>query len=189
MKRVILIRHGATAGNLERRYIGRTDEPLCEEGIRQITALQEKQLCARRVFVSPMLRTRQTAELLFPQQEHILVPDLRETDFGAFEGKTAAELSDDPAYQNWVDGWCRGPIPGGESKAEVSARCCAAFCEAIQQVEEGECAAFVIHGGVIMALTERFAADDGDFYAYHIGNGGYLLCEWEKERLCVLEKG
>jgi len=189
VKRVLLIRHGATTGNLERRYIGRTDEPLCAEGIRQITALKEKQLRAHRVFVSPMLRTRQTAEILFPQQEHILIPDLRETDFGSFEGKTAAELSGNNAYQAWVDGWCSGPIPGGESKAEVSARCCAVFCEAMKQVKEGDCAAFVIHGGSIMALTERFAMGGGDFYAYHIGNGGILLCEWEKETLRVLEKG
>lgn len=34
--KLIFIRHGKTAGNLERRYIGRTDEPLCDEGIAEI---------------------------------------------------------------------------------------------------------------------------------------------------------
>ena len=42
MNRLILIRHGATAGNLQRRYIGRTDEPLCEAGIQQVLALREQ---------------------------------------------------------------------------------------------------------------------------------------------------
>ena len=189
MKQVLLIRHGATAGNLERRYIGRTDEPLCEEGIRQITALRQKQLKAERIFVSPMLRARQTAEILFPHQNHTVVEDLRETDFGIFEGKTAAELSGNPAYQQWVDGWCIGPVPEGESKADLSERCCAAFCKTIAQVKDGECAAFVVHGGVIMALLERFGPEESDFYQYHVKNSGYVRCEWEKGRLHVLEKG
>ena len=44
MKEIILIRHGATAGNLERRYIGRTDEPLCEQGRLQALWLQQQGL-------------------------------------------------------------------------------------------------------------------------------------------------
>lgn len=57
---IFFIRHGATEGNLRRRYIGRTDEPLCEAGIAQVKALQKRRLSVDRLFVSPMLRTRQT---------------------------------------------------------------------------------------------------------------------------------
>lgn len=64
MIELLFIRHGATAGNLRRCYIGRTDEPLCEAGIAQVKALQKRGLSVDRLFVSPMLRTRQTAELL-----------------------------------------------------------------------------------------------------------------------------
>ena len=189
MKTVLLIRHGATAGNLERRYIGRTDEPLCPEGVKQIEALREKQLAAQYIFVSPMRRAGETAEVLFPHQPHIVIDGLRETDFGMFEGKTAAELSDDAAYQAWVDGWCRGPIPDGESKEKVAERAAAAFLRAVDTVTEKSCAAFVTHGGVIMALLERFGVGNADFYDYHVKNGGYFRCLWDGKTLSILEKG
>ena len=66
MIELLFIRHGATEGNLRRRYIGRTDEPLCEAGIAQVKALQKRGLSVDRLFVSPLLRTRQTAD--FPSK-------------------------------------------------------------------------------------------------------------------------
>lgn len=98
---IFFIRHGATEGNLRRRYIGRTDEPLCEAGIAQVKALQKRGLSVDEVFVSPLLRTRQTADILFPKMHYTVVDGLIETDFGRFEGKSADKLSGDPAYQAW----------------------------------------------------------------------------------------
>ena len=49
--------------------------------------------------------------MLFPHQEHTILQDLRETDFGLFEGKNAAELVDNAAYRRWVDSGCQGRIP------------------------------------------------------------------------------
>ena len=67
-----LIRHGMTLGNVEHRYIGRqTDEPLSEDGRQQLEKRKDQwaQVCRTGdmpyVFVSPMLRCRQTAEILF----------------------------------------------------------------------------------------------------------------------------
>lgn len=93
---VLLLRHGQTQGNLEKRYIGKTDEPLLlddTESMRKISALQkrlEQEVIAgsQKLFVSPMLRCRQTAELLFPGQEQVVIDKLREMDFGRFEAKT-----------------------------------------------------------------------------------------------------
>lgn len=93
---IFFIRHGATEGNLRRRYIGRTDEPLCEAGIAQVKALQKRGLSVDRLFVSPMLRTRQTADILFPKMHYTVVDGLIETDFGRFEGKSADKLSATP---------------------------------------------------------------------------------------------
>lgn len=179
MKQVIFIRHGPTAGNLERRYIGRTDEPLLE-GWRPEIAVE-----ADRIFVSPMLRTRQTAALLFPGRDYTVVPDLRETDFGQFEGKTADELADCQAYRQWVDGGCTAPIPGGESVAAFKARCCRAFQLAVLDLPEGSTAAFVIHGGCIMAILEAYARPKREFYAYHVPNGAAVCCTLEGEVLTV----
>ncbi len=188
MIELYLIRHGATAGNRERRYIGRTDEPLCEEGIRQLDGLKARGLQPATLFVSPMLRTRQSAELLFPGMAYTAVPDLRETDFGDFEGKTANELAGDRDYQQWLDSMCLDPVPGGESVGQFKDRCCEAFLDImLSQPQDGKTVAFVIHGGVIMAVLERLAEPRRDFYEYHIKNGECFRCRYENGVITILE--
>ena len=182
---IFFIRHGATEGNLRRRYIGRTDEPLCEAGIAQVKALQKRGLSVNRLFVSPMLRTRQTADILFPKMHYTVVDGLAETDFGRFEGKSADKLSDDPAYQAWVDAMCLTPIPEGESVTDFKTRCCEAFAETIKNVPDGSRVGFVVHGGVIMAIMEPYARPKKDFYAYHIGNGECLQGVYDGETIQI----
>lgn len=186
MKRIFLIRHGSTAGNLQRRYIGRTDEPLCPRGVEQIQALAQAHLNADILFVSPARRTVETAEILFPGKPRTEVPGLWETDFGRFEGKTADELWETAEYRRWVDGNCLGPVPEGESADRFKERCCAAFLDCMARVPEEATAAFVIHGGCIMAILERFAVPKRSFYEYHIPNGTLAACTMEQGRL-VLE--
>ena len=70
---ILLARHGATAGNLLHRHLGVTDEPLCPEGR---AALQPVDEALETVFVSPLLRARETAAVLFPGAAQIPVPDL-----------------------------------------------------------------------------------------------------------------
>ena len=184
MKTVWFIRHGATAGNLERRYIGRTDEELCQLGIQQAMAITPPQVDM--LFVSPMLRTRQTAALVFPHQVQIIADDLRETDFGIFEAKTADELAENAAYRAWVDANCETPIPGGEAVNDFKARCVSAFLSAMEQVPDGQTAAFVIHGGCIMAILEALAEPKRGFYDYHIGNGQALAASFNGQTLVLL---
>ncbi len=83
--RVVLIRHSKTAGNLKGRYIGTTDEPLCEEGIRLLEG--KTYPTAELVYVSPMKRCRETASLIYPTLTQREEPLLRECDFGDFENK------------------------------------------------------------------------------------------------------
>lgn len=181
MKQLIFIRHGSTAGNLEKRYIGRTDEALCPLGIQQIEELKAQNFRPDFLFVSPMLRTRQTAEILFPKHSANIVENFRETDFGIFEGKSAAELSGSPEYQKWLDSFCLDAIPQGESVAAFKERCCRAFTDIAKSLPEASCTAFVVHGGVIMAILERFALPKRDFYDYHIGNGKFVCCTLDTE--------
>lgn len=183
MKQILFIRHGSTAGNLEKRYIGRTDEPLCEAGIQQVLSLKKCDFKPDVLFVSPMLRTKQTAELLFPEMAPQIVEDFRETDFGLFEGKTANELQDCPEYQAWLDSLCLAPIPDGEAVSEFKVRCCEAFYEIVRTLPEDCQAAFVVHGGVIMAIMERFDSRQLSFYDYHISNGSFLSVCWENDIL------
>jgi len=186
MNRVYFIRHGATAGNLQKRYIGCTDEPLCKQGVFQVFELKKYGLYADCIFSSPALRTVQTARILFPQAKIEIVEHFMETDFGIFEGKNAEELQDNPEYRLWVDSGCQTPIPDGESVTEFKMRCCNAFRDCMREIPDGKIAAFVIHGGGIMAILERFAQPHRDFYEYHIGNGCFLEGEWGNGRLSLI---
>ncbi len=165
--RVRLIRHGQTAGNRLRRYIGVTDQPLSPEGI-EAASRCAKDPALDRVWVSPLTRARETAAILFPNARQIVIDGLREMDFGTFENRSADEMRDDPAYRAWVDGMCRAACPGGESMADLSARAAAAFADLLRQAD-GD-VTIVTHGGVIMAILSQFAVPKKDFYDWYADN-------------------
>ncbi len=199
--RVLLIRHGRTQGNTERRYVGaRTDEGLSAEGRAELNVFG----CAEEVFgsaddapgkvlvvTSPMKRAIETAEIMFPwASDHITVDELRETDFGIFEGKTYEELSSDPerrgAYQAWIDSGGLDKIPGGESMEEARERSLAGFRKAVTAAREAgrsesdgaaTCEGSLIitaHGGTVMSVMSSLFG--GDYYDYYTGNGdGYIF--------------
>lgn len=174
--KVLLIRHGMTAGNALRRYIGRTDEPLSPQGFEAAQAA-----CGNTavdfVYVTPLLRTRQTAAILFPNAKQIIVDDLREMDFGDFEGRSADEMNNDQAYREWVDGSCMGQCPNGESTEAFKRRVLTAFEKTMyNHSPSAETAAFVVHGGTIMAVLEKYARPAMSFYDGYAKNCGGFLC-------------
>ncbi len=170
---VWLIRHGMTEGNLLRRYTGRTDEPLCAEGVRQLRALAPAPHTGR-VFVSPMRRARETASLLFPDARQVLLAGLREMDFGAFEGRSAEQMRDDPAYRAWVDGGCEAACPGGESMAAFAGRVLGAFYTAASLcIARGyERLVIVAHGGTVRSILAAYGRPARSFYEWDAPNGG-----------------
>ncbi len=159
---LMLLRHGATLWNLQHRYLGRTDQPLTPEGEKQAANLCGKLPAPELLFVSPLRRCTRTAELIWPHVPQIPIPDLRETDFGTFEGKTWAELKDFTAYRLWIDG--KGECPGGEDSAEVTRRVLRAADTCICQALVQNCTrvALVAHGGTTMTLLHAHLG--GDFY-------------------------
>jgi len=181
---IYLLRHGETAWNAERRYQGLTDIPLSERGL---AALGRADFAPERVYVSPLRRAAETAAVLFPGAEQVSVPGLREMDFGAFEGRNAGEMAEDPAYRTWVEGGCSGRCPGGEGWAEFSARTCAAFEELMEDAPDP--LVIVAHGGTQMAVLERYARPARPRYGWLCRNGGGFLLEagsWREERALTL---
>ena len=172
--RWVLIRHGQTQGNLEHRYIGcRTDDPLCAAG-REALRLG-RYPPASRVFASTMRRCIETAAILYPGIQAELVPDFRECDFGAFEGKHYTELSGRSDYQAWIKSGGALPFPGGESRDAFAARCVRAFEHLRDQAFQEDCA-LIVHGGTIMAIMERFALPRRGYFDYQVSNGeGFVL--------------
>lgn len=178
---ILLARHGATAGNLLHRHLGVTDEPLCDAGR---AALHPVDPAVGAVYVSPLLRTRQTAEILFPNARLLEIPALREMNFGAFENQNYEELSDNPAYRAWVDGFCEAPCPGGESRAQFCRRTCAAFDALVSEALERKESQLVIvaHGGTIMAVGERFVLPRRGYFEWKVPNGAVCRFTTDPQR-------
>ena len=176
---VILIRHGKTAGNLEKRYIGcRTDEPLCPAGIEEMQQRLRNRIypAVSRVFISPMRRCAETAALIYPDRSPVAVPDFRECDFGEFEGRNYRELSGDARYQAWIDSGGMLPFPGGESREQFCRRCLAAYRRLLPVFRETD-TALIVHGGTIMAIMEAMAKPASGYFDYQTENGGGFVLE------------
>lgn len=190
-----LIRHGQTQGNKLQRYIGTTDEDLSWEGAEALVPCSFGEPEA--VYVSPMKRCVQTAKILFPEKRLHILEELSECDFGDFENKSYLELSGNADYQAWVDSEGHLPFPGGESREEFQRRCLRGFARAVTGcIRKGvSFGAVVTHGGVIMNLMEAFSQEEGDFYSWHIGNGGGYKVALDQElwrrgqrKFLILEK-
>lgn len=174
--KLYFFRHAMTAGNASHRYIGSTDDALSEAGIAEAKRSGGSER-VKTVYVTPLKRTRETAKILFPKAEQIIVDGLREMDFGAFENRSAAEMASDDAYRAWVDGGCEGTCPGGESREKFCKRVQTSFAALLPRLKEsGGDAVFVVHGGTIMALISRFARPEVDYYDCAVKNcRGYSL--------------
>ncbi len=154
-----MARHGTTGPAYAGRYVGSTDAPLAPEGREEASALGKRfgELGIAKCFCSPLRRARETAEIAAgPLGVSIAVdPDLREVDFGKWEGKTFEEiLAEDPGgVEKWAAFAENFRFPGGEALRDFEARVGAA-AERIAAEGCGRIAA-VAHGGVIKAIVCR----------------------------------
>lgn len=168
-----LIRHGYTQGNFEKRYIGITDEPLCNKGISQLKG--NKYPICDSLYCSPMLRCIQTAKIIYPNMEINTIDDFKEIDFGDFENKNYLELSNNPDYQNWIDSNGTLPFPNGESKLNFSKRTYHAFQRVVSECDANQIS-MVIHGGTIMAIMEKLNPNS-DYFSFQVKNGDYITIQ------------
>lgn len=179
--KVVLTRHGATASNAEKRYCGAgSDEALSAEGANALLRMQASPFRGP-VYTSGMLRTEQTAKILYPLAHILRVPDLREMEFGLFEGKNYLDLTDNEDYRSWVEGGCRGLCPGGEDRASFVERCCRAFLQVIDsEARKGsDEARFVVHGGTIMSIVSEFSLPQLEYFSVMTVPGGTWTAHWD----------
>lgn len=155
--RLMLVRHGEAEGNRELRYLGRTDARLTERGRKQATALARPALwrAVSHIYTSPLLRALRTAEAIdaVVDGDLTIALELREMDFGAWEGLTRAEVRehDAEALAAWEAGVLPAP-PGGESLDAVYARV-VAFADGLAARHAGETLALVSHVTPIKMLA------------------------------------
>ncbi|CAB3768296.1 histidine phosphatase family protein [Paraburkholderia humisilvae] len=119
-REIWLIRHGETEWSLNGKHTGRTDIPLTERGREQARALVPLLGAVHfdAVWSSPRARALDTCRLAGLGERVEVEPELREWDYGIYEGRTTQEIRDSvPDWAVW-----HSPIPQGESAEQVQAR-------------------------------------------------------------------
>ncbi|MFG6115639.1 histidine phosphatase family protein [Halobacillus sp. MO56] len=154
---VYFIRHGLTQWNKEKRYLGHSDEPLLPELLYD-SRLLKQQLSTQsldQIFTSDLRRCMETTEYLVPDKPACADPNLREIDFGDWEGKTHHELENDPMYQHWINHWQMSAPPHGENYQSFRKRV-RSFLNDILKRDDRKNVLVVTHGGVIREVMNGF---------------------------------
>jgi broad specificity phosphatase PhoE len=150
---VVIVRHGETEWSLSGRHTGNTDLPLTDHGRDQAAGLAAK-LAGRDfelVLCSPLQRAVQTCRLAGFGDVTELCENLREWDYGDYEGLTTRQIRErNPDWNLWRDG-----CPGGEAPTAIGARADRVL-ERLSAAD-GDALAFA-HGHVLRVLTARWLA-------------------------------
>lgn len=130
------VRHGQVPANKEKRYIGKTDEDLSNDGVLELERLYSTHKFEKvdYLFSSPMLRCRRTCDILFPNVPYTVIDEFTEMNFGKFEMKNYNDLKNDTYYQKWIDSNGTLPFPDGESQSQFIKRCMSGFDKTIEYI-------------------------------------------------------
>jgi probable phosphoglycerate mutase len=156
-RRLVLLRHGRTAWNLEERAQGHTDVPLDEVGHAEAAAVAPvlARMSPARLWSSDLTRAMQTASYVAEATGLAVVPDarLRENDLGVRSGLTPVEFAEKfpVEYAAWHDGLDTPQVEGSESRARMVARAVPALEECLAALAPGETGIAVTHGWCVKA--------------------------------------
>lgn len=186
------IRHGAINPTLRGRYIGVTDVPLSDKGKIEIRKLDATMAYpyAKVVFTSPLKRCTQTARIIYPDIEPLVIDHLSECHFGEWENKSAAELAGDETFKKWLAGDPSVKPPRGESNADFTRRICLVFESIVDGlIKTGTTdAAIITHGGVMTTLLSVYGIPQAKPFDWVCDNGyGYSLritpMLWQRDKV------
>jgi broad specificity phosphatase PhoE len=178
---IVVVRHGETEWSAAGKHTSRTDLPLTAAGRSRAAAVGDtlRRRSFALVLCSPLLRARETCELAGFEDVAVIDDDLREWDYGSYEGLTTAEIrSSAPDWVLWRDG-----CPSGEGPAAVEAR--ADRVLARLRDADGDALAFA-HGHILRVLTARWLQMEvaaGARFALDAGGIGVFGFEHENEVL------
>jgi probable phosphoglycerate mutase len=177
MARLLLIRHGESVANAERRFTVGPFEPLTARGRRDAVAVAQRVAALFdpvALYASPFVRALETARHIggVLGLEPAVIEDLREQHFGELHGRPYADYAGDPSAQG-LGRWHHRP-PGGETLHEVALRAGPAL-EAIARAHLGETVVVVSHGGVMAALRGFCAGNFDDAPLPTPNTAGYVV--------------
>ena len=193
---IIFIRHGETDFNRARLYFGHLDTDLNKTGVEQLRKtkilFEKREKMPDVVFSSDLKRCSQSMEILEIDEEieKNLTEDLREINFGIFEGKTYEEIKNKypEKVEKMKNDWRNFKADKGESINEMMLRVAEKMNEIINQYRNKKILV-VAHAGVIQALTSyylfgnldgywKFKINNGSITKLHVMEDGYTYFEY-----------
>lgn len=182
--KLILIRHGITEWNKQGRYCGYKDVNLSRKGKSQIVKLRKslKNISFDRIYCSDRKRALQTRAILFGGGNFTKVKDLREINFGVFEGLKHDEIMEryPKVYKEWLANPYKCRIPRAEPMRVFKKR----VKDAIKQIlssNRGKTIAVVCHGGVIGIFVSSILKSR-DFWSYVPSSASLTIVEYKNNK-------
>ena len=161
LRRLVLIRHGETAGQSSIRFHGSSDVELSDEGraqMREVAGGLRTEVFDL-IVASPLRRSWESARILSGGAPVRLEPDFREIDFGRWEGMTREEIeaSDPVLYRDWQQKTADFEFPGGEARAAFRAR----VERGLERLRRSGATSVLVaaHKGLIRAVTESLLGE------------------------------
>lgn len=196
MLRILLVRHGETDWNRDRRIMGREEVELNETGCLQSQALKSglANISLDAVYTSPMLRSRETADILCEARGVAAIPDDRlvEVDYGDWVGKTFTEIREIPGYVPYFKRLETPVAPNGETLYQVRDRAMS-FIRQLQSERPDQTVLLVSHADWIKCvLMHILEIPFANIWRFRIDNVSVSLYEWDEvgERIiCVNQRG
>ncbi len=172
-REIILIRHGETSYNSEGRFIGKTDIGLNRKGRSQARKLRKKLGKEEADFIisSDLTRCRETADIIFTNDIKF-TNELREMDFGLWEGLTFHEISEryEKDFTRWKKNWVKNNATGGESFSDMNSRVIGAMEKLLKK--KFTTGVVVTHGGCIRSILGHYIlGSPKESWRFQIDNG------------------
>lgn len=183
MTRLLLVRHGETGWNLDRRYQGQRDIALNATGLKQAERLRERLADEDIVaaYSSDLQRAMHTAMTIVSHRCLEVVPcrELRELDFGGFEGLTFEEIEQrfPVEMKTWLDRCIDTPPPGGESLTQLAVRVKSLSNWIVAQHPEGTVLVTAHSGPLRALLCILMDIDLGYWWRFRVGTGSLSIVE------------
>lgn len=178
---IVLVRHGETEWSLSGQHTGTTDVPLTDNGRRVAEGLGER-LGDREyavVISSPLIRSLETARLAGYGDAVEIRRELREWDYGAYEGLSTPQIREKrPGWWLWSDG-----CPGGETAAQVGERADRVIAD-LREVD-GNALVFA-HGHILRVLAARWIGlEPGCGSRFGLETATFSSLGWERENAVI----
>ncbi|MCX5701176.1 MAG: histidine phosphatase family protein [Candidatus Omnitrophica bacterium] len=187
--RLVLIRHGITEWNKQKRYCGYKDINLSSQGKIQAIKLRKsiKKFSFDRIYCSDRKRALQTRAILFGKTKFSRVRDLREIHFGVLEGLTHDQIMKKypVAYKAWLRDPYKGRIPDAESLSDFKKRVIRVMKEIVRS-NLGKTVAVVCHGGVI-AMFVSSILKSRKFWKYVVSPASVTIVDYNNRKFKLIK--